>query len=275
MKTTPVVLLSLTAFFAAAETAAAQQTTDRFLTTISVKVAPGKEDAFTEFYKTGAGSKSIRARQQANPRAVRWTLLRLVYPGDPAPEANFLISTVRMGAPSDSDEAQRDEATRASTGMSYADYMKTVRTMSDPVGSTLSHVHESTDGYALAAGDYAVVRRIKVTQGKLNELSSFNRGSRLALANEGVKSGAMKGWVFMHQSFPTGASLPFDAVEASIYKDLASALSAQGPAASAQAAARFAKAVPSQSYAAYIDKMRELSRVVRTDLYRVVVTYSR
>ena len=266
----------LAAALLSTEGAQAQQGADqRYLSVISLKVPPAKEAAFTEHYKTGAGAKAIRARLKANPEALRWTLLRAVYAGDPAQQANYMIASASMGAPVEPDAAKRDELSRSSTGMSYADYMQLVRTMSDTVGTTLSHLHDTTPGYALAEGDYVVVRRLKVGTGKLQSLSDLNHTVRLPLAAERVKSGDMKGWTFSHLSFPTGSSLPYDATEALVFKDLAGALANGGAGTGSAAAASFAKMFPDKSYTGYIDTLRETSTIMRTDLYRVAAVYQK
>lgn len=242
-----------------------------YLSVISLKVAPDQEAAFTEFYKTGPGSKAIQDRIKANKESMRWTLLQAVYPGDPAPETNFMIASARGGAPTDPDPAKRDEQTRASTGMTYVQYMQKVRTMSRTVGQTLSHLHEATPGFALSEGDYVVVRRLKVSPGKTQEVSDLMRDVQYPLAADGVKAGRFKGWSFSHLSFPTGSSLPYDATAVWVHKDLASAVAGMGP--NNGAAARFAEVLPGKNYSNYLDSLRENSKVVRTDLYRVVAAY--
>ena len=244
----------------------------RYLSVISVKVAPDKVAAFLDFYKSGPGVKSARARIKADPNLLRWTVLQAVYPGDPAPAANFLIASVTNGAPPDPDDAKRDELYRTATGMVYADYMQKFRTMGDNVGSTISHVHNTTDGYSLSPGDYLVLNRLKTTEGKNTELSDLMRDFRLPLANERAKaSGDFKGWSFSHLTFPGGRSLPYDASEASVFKTLAGALGGPGTGGGTAMVAAFAKHFPNKSYTGFIDAGRESSRVVRHELYRVVM----
>lgn len=252
--------------------AAAEQ---RYLSVISVKVPPAKEAAFTEHYKTGAGAKAMRARLQAYPKLQRWSLLRAVYAGDPAQEANYLIASVTTGAPEEQEPAKRDEITKSATGMNYAGYMEHVRTMSDTVGTTLSHIHQTTPGYALAEGDYVVLRRLKTTPGRQQAMNELYRDIRLPLVSERVAAGAMKGWSYSHLSFPTGTGLPYDATEATIYKDLASAVGGGGGGTGSTAAARFAKQFPDKNYTSYTDTLREGSTIVRMDLYRVVAVYTK
>jgi hypothetical protein len=271
----PAALLSAAALLCGgAGLALAQQPlNDNYLSVISVKVPPDKEAAFIEHYKTGAGAKAIQGRMKANEKARRWTLLRAVYPGDPAPEANFLIGTSMSGAPSEPNPARQDELTRASAGMSQTEYMQKVRSMSTQVGQTLSHLHEATPGYSLAEGDYVVVRRLKIAEGKTQEVSDMMRDVQLAMTSERVKAGNLKGWSFSHLVFPTGNSLPFDAVTVFLYKDMASVVAGAGP--GNGAVTTFTKLFPNKSYAAYTDNLRANTKVVRSDLFRVVATYSK
>ena len=277
--TYPVTLLTAALLASGAGAWAQQGPEQRYLSVISLKVPPAKEAAFTEHYKTGAGAKAIRARMQANPQAVRWTLLRAVYAGDPAQEANYMLATVSTGPPVELDAAKRDEMSRSSTGMSYPDYMQLVRTMSDTVGTTLSHLHDVTPGYALAEDDYVVVRRLKFGPGKQQGVAELYRTVRLPMATEQVKAGNLKGWSFSHLTFPGGSSLPYEGTEVMVYKDLASAVGGPGTATSTGTglggAAGFAKLFPSRNYASYNDTLHETSTNVRTDLYRVVAAYQK
>lgn len=262
----PLVLLFATAS-SFAQTPAAPP---RYLSVISVKVAPDKVAAFVDFYKSGPGLKSARARLKADPNVLRWAVLQAVYPGDPAPAANFLIANVTSGAPPDPDPAKRDELYRSATGMVYADYMQKFRTMGDTVGSTISHVHNTSDGYSLSEGDYIVLHRLKTAEGKNTELSDLMREYRLPMANERVKAGgSYKGWSFSHLTFPTGRSLAYDATDVTVFKTLAGAMGGTGNGGGAMAS--FAKLFPAKSYTGYVDVGRETSRLVRSELYRVVI----
>ena len=243
----------------------------RYGTVISVQVPAEKESAFVEFYKTGAGAKTVRARLKANPSALGWSLRHVVYPGDPAPRANYLIVAVANEAPQEPDPARRNEMFLAAAGMPYADYMQTVRTMSSAVGTTLWHVHDLTPDYSLAEGDYIASSRLKTAEGKGAELSELMHDVRLPMATERVKAGSQKAWSFSHLTFPTGTSLPYDAATNTVYKDLASAVGGGGG--GGGASALFAKLFPNKNYARYLDDSRELAKAVRTDLYRVVVSY--
>ena len=239
-----------------------------YSTAIYLKVPPANETAFVDFYKTGAGAKVVRARMKADPDMIGWSLRRAVYGGDPAPQANYVIVAAGKGAPKDPDPAKRDELYRAASGMSYVQYMDKVRSMSEQVGQTISHVHEMTGNYTIMENNVVVATRMKVADGKLTELSDFEKDYRFPLGTAAVKNGQSLGWSFGHLAFP-GTALPYDAVEAVVYNDLPSAMSnnRQG------AAAAFAIALPTKDYTRYVNDRRALAKVVRTDVYRVVVAY--
>jgi hypothetical protein len=266
----------LAALAAGAALAQQQPANQRYLSVISVHVHPDKDAAFIEHYKTGAGAKAIQHRLKSTPTARRWTLLKAVYAGDPAPEANYLIASASDGDLAEPDPAKMDELSRASTGMSQAEYMTKVRTMSSTVGQTLSHMHEITDGYALTEGNYVVLRRLKIADGKLNEVGAMAHDIRLPLYSERVKAGGtIKGWSFSHLTFPGGASLPYNASEVTIHQTLADAVGAAGGGTGSAGAVAFAKMFPNRNYTQYMDSLRANSRIVRTELYRVVAVYTR
>ena len=264
--------LLFTAVEAYPQQAAAQAGPQRYTQVISLKVPADKEAAFVEFYTTGAGSKVVNARMKANAKATAWSLRRAVYAGDPLPAANFLIVTGTIGAPEEPDPAKRDELYRAASGMTYTEYMQKVRAMSETVGTTLSHTHHLTPGYKLAAGDYMLSTRLKAAEGKTTDLYNLMRDIQFPLAAERVKAGRnLKGWAFGHLVFPSGNSLRYDATVTSVYKDLASAVGGPGTGGGAAAMANFAKLFPDRSYTRYTDDARAFSKVVRTELFRVVV----
>ena len=269
---TPVLLLG-------AVTAAQGKTMDwekqTYRTVLTLKALPGQAPALAAFYKTGPGSKTIQARVKANPNLAAWTLLRNVYPGDAQVEADHLINVTLRGAPSEPNQEMNQKIAQEAAGMSHADYLAKARTMTEQVGQTLSHVHHSVLAGPVAEGDYVVVRRIKFQGNQRQAMLDLARDMMLPLAEDEVKSGgALKTWSFAHLSFPMGESLTFDAAESRVYKDMAAAVSSTGGTGRG-AAARFAKQFPEKSYTAYVDALRAASKIVRTDLYRVVATYSK
>jgi hypothetical protein len=245
----------------------------RYSSSIYLKVPADKQAALVAFYKTGAGAKAIRARMKANSNFTGWSLRQVMYPGEHGSDANFVIMSASIGAPAspDADPAKRDELYRSATGMTYEQYMATVRGMSEQVGSSLAHVHHSTEGFALTEGDIVVANRLKTAQGKSQELSNLVRDVQFPLMADRVKSGGrMKAWAWGHLTFPSGSALPWDATATSVYKNLEDALPQTNT--GSAAAAHFAKLFPTRNYLGYMDDLREFAKPVRVDIYRIMVS---
>jgi hypothetical protein len=246
-----------------------------YRTVLSLKALPGQAPALAAFYKTGPGSKTIPARLKASPNMLAWTLLRNVYPGDTNVEVDHLIGVTMKGAPSEPNQEMNAKIVREAAGISYEDYMQKARAMTAQVGQTLNHVHHSVVGAPLAEGDYVVVRRLKSQENQRQNMLDLARDMMLPLAEDRVKAGgSFKSWSFSYVAFPTGDATPYDAAEVRVFKDLASAVAASGGTGTG-AAERFAKKFPDKSYTAFVDALRASSKVVRTDLYRVVATFSK
>jgi hypothetical protein len=247
---------------------AQQPSSERYASAIFLKVAPEKEPAVADFYKTGLGAKALRARMKADPTFTGWSLRRLAYGGVVAPESNYVIVASMNGAPAEPDPVKRDAMYRAAIDMSYADYMQRVRALSQVVGNVLAHVHDMTPDYSVNEGDVVLSRRIKVADGKLGDLSDLNHNQKLAIMTERVKSGDIKGWAFSHLSSPTGSEMPFDATETLVFKDMASALARSARDNSGMTL--FAKLFPTKSFTRYVEDQRAYGKVMRVDSYRVV-----
>ncbi len=265
-----IALLSTTGAVYSQQTGQAAATPQRYTSSIYVKVPSAKQGAFIAFYKTGAGAKVVRARMKADPNLTSWSLRQVIFPGETGSEANFVIVSASNGIQATPDPAKRDELYRAASGMDYASYMQTVSGMSEQVGSTLAHIHHITDGYALAEGDIMISSRFKVAAGRSTELNALAKDIQFPLAAERVKTGGIvKGWAYGHLTLPRGNSLPWDTTITMIYKNLADAVATNN---GGGAAAAFAKMFPTKNYLNYMDSLREISKLVKSDTYRVVVS---
>jgi hypothetical protein len=230
------------------------------------KVHNGKEAAFIERYKTGAGYKVQNALMKSNPDALGWSLRRAVFGGNPAPAAGWVLTVNSRKAPKDLDPATRDDLYRSACGMTYSQYMQEARSLSDLVGSTLSHVHAVTPGWSQSEGDFVVARRLKSPAGKGRISGELIESMRLPLFTARVQEGkSLKGWAYSHLAF-SGDNTPYDATETTVYKSLADALEPGG-----EGAALFQKLFPGKSYTQYMDRLRETSTVVATEAFRVMV----
>ncbi|MBI1786718.1 MAG: hypothetical protein HYR60_04080 [Acidobacteria bacterium] len=259
----------------------------RYASALYLRVPADKIAAFIAWNKSGPGAKAARERLNADSNLIGISLRQATYAGVNAPQANFVLVAVTNGPPADPDPAKRDELYRKATGMVYADYIAKARELSTVTGSTLSHVHEMTPDYQSSEGDYLVVQRIKVAEGRNPDLTALNREVRLPMNTERVKNGAIKGWSSGHLVFPSGTSLPWTGTETTLHKSLASAVGGPGPGGATGGGggagagggfgnpAVFAKVAPNRNYTQYVDRLRESRTVVRTDLYRVVAAHRR
>ncbi len=255
-------------------TAFAQATTpQRYAQALYLHVPADKTAQFVAWHRTGNGMKAAKARMKADPN-ISGISVRSVQFANPTPRANYAVITLRTGITDAPDTAKRDAMYLAATGLNYADYLKESRTMSEVVGTSMSHLHDSTPDLQLSAGDWIVSRRMKTTEGKNGDLSDLNHKIRLPLMTETVKEGRLKGWAYGHLVLAGGSSLPWDATDTRVYKDMASAVGAGGDGAGANAAMmRFAKMFPTLSWTKYQEDGREFAKLVRTDTHIVVVAH--
>ena len=254
----------------------AQETTpQRYTQALYLHVAPDKAAQFVEWHKTGNGMKAAIARMKADPK-ITGISVRSVAFANPTPRANYVVVTLRNGVPEAPDTAKRDAMYLAATGMNYAGFLTQSRTMSEVVGQTMSHLHDATPDLQLSAGDVIVLRRMKTAEGKNAELADLNRKIRLPLMTENAKEGRLKGWAYGHLVLAGGSSLPWDATDSRVYKDLASAVGGQGGGGGGNAnaaMARFVKMFPNLSYAKYQEDGRDLAKLIRMDTHFVVVAH--
>ncbi len=266
-------ILVMAPMFTATAAFAQETTPQRYAQALYLHVAPDKAAQFVEWHKTGNGMKAAKARMKADPN-ITGISVRSVAFANPTPRANYAMVTLRTGIAGAPDTAKRDAEYLAATGMNYAGYLTQSRTMSEVVGQTMSHLHDSTPDLQLSAGDVIVSRRMKTAEGKNTELADLNRKIRLSLMTENVKEGRLKGWAFGHLVLAGGTSLPWDATDTRVYKDLASAVGGPGGGGNANAAmALFVKMFPNLSYAKYQEDGRDLAKLVRMDTHFVVVSH--
>lgn len=264
-------ILAMATLFASMAAYAQQTAPPRYGSALYLHVPQDKDAQFVEFYKSGNGMKAAHARMKADANITGISVRRVVF-ANPIPRANFVILTQRNGAPVDADPAKRDELYRAATGMNYAGFIAQARTTSELVGTTMTHLHDSTN-IQLSEGDVIVARRLKTAEGKLTDLSTLMHTIRLPIMTEHVKAGDMKGWAFSHLAMAGGSALPYDATETRIYKDIASALGGGGPGNNTAAMALFTKLFPDRNYTRYLDDSRDLAKLIRTETSRVVVAF--
>lgn len=100
-------------------------------------------------------------------------------------------------------------------------------------------------------GNYNLVTRWKITQGRGGDYGDFVQNRLLPLNTLAVKEGRSVGWTASRVVSPGGPSAPFNAVLATTVKDLSAALPAT--ATPNQGQMNFLKVFPGQNFAAFND----------------------
>lgn len=266
----PLIVSSLTILLCAT-TARAQQKISYRATTY-IKIAPGKEAAALDFAKT-TGMKLILEEIKSGVIA-SWVLARITYSGIPAADYNYIQAIGYDGAPQEPNPEARDQMFRKTTGMSFVEYQQKLASFGSPVGSVLSRVEAALPGPQTAEGNYIQTVQLKITPQRRADYENYIRKTVLPLNVQLMKDGRIVGWSSARTVYPGGDDALYDATASFIYKDRASALptTAVRP---DQAQIDFAKVFPGQNYTALVEESRALRRVVRTDLWRVMLAASR
>jgi hypothetical protein len=265
----PLLAASITVLCGTAIIVAQQQPQKiNYRSTVYVKVAPEKDAAMMDFIRN-ASKKLMQERINSGEPITSWVVLRLAYQGTPALDYNYAVTTTYAGAPSQVNEATRDEIYRKATGMSFQDYIAKLPTLGTNVGSILYRVEAATPSSPMQEGNYITVTRWKVTPLRGGDYASYVRDMLLPLNAQAVKDGRSMGWSAARVVSPGGDEAPFDAVISNTVRDLATALPATAPSPNA-GQVNFAKVFPGQNYATFVDQGRALRGLVRTELFRVV-----
>ena len=244
-----------------------------YLQTTYLKVAPEKEAEFVETLRANF-SKIVREAFATPTNATSVAMLQLVYAGMPAADYNYVQSIAFDGSPMELPPATLDEIYRKTTGMSYQDYQKKLRTMSTIVGRILLRREAVTPGVQLKEGDYAQLTLYKITPGRAGDYANFIQKMALPTQTQLMKDGANSGWVAYRLVYPGGADALYDAGSVTFYKNMASAVPST-PVSPDQFQMAFVKANTGESIATGSDLNRDTRRAVRTELWRVVAVVSK
>jgi hypothetical protein len=265
----PLLAASITVLFGTAVIVAQQQPRRiNYRSTVYVKVAPDKDAAMMDFTRN-VSTKLMRERINSGEPITSWVVLRLAYQGTPALDYNYAVTTNYAGAPSQPNEATRDQIYRKATGMSYQDYMAKLPTIGTNVGSVLYRVEAATPSSPTQEGNYIAVTRWKIMPQRGGDYTSYVQNMLLPLNAQAVKEGRSMGWSASRVVSPGGGDAPFDAVISNTVKDLAAALPTT-PGSPDAGQVNFAKVFPGQNYSGFVNQGQAVRRLVRTELFRVV-----
>jgi hypothetical protein len=231
-------------------------------------VAGNNVAAYIDAQKNIVG-KIIQERMKTE-QILGWTVYQVVYRGLPASEYNFATVTAFSGPPT---QAAQGLAQRA-TGMSPADLGAKLGPLATNAGNMLNRLEAGTNPVALQEGNITTVVTWKIAPQRGADYGRYVQNMLLPLNAQGVKDGRFLSWGAVRVVSPGGADAPFDALTATNYKDLASALPATPPEPN-QGQMNFLKAFPNGNFSAFVDQGREVRRNVRTQMFRVVTSLQR
>lgn len=214
-------------------------------------------------------SKIIQERMKTE-QILGWTVAQVIYRGSPASEYNFATVTTFSGPPSQVGQGVAQKA----TGMSAAELGAKLGPLATNVGNTLNRAEAGTGPVSLQEGNVTTVVTWKITPQRGADYGRYVQTMLLPLNAQGVKDGRFLSWGASRVVSPGGADAPFDAITATTYKDLASALPSTAPDPS-QGQMNFMKVFPNQNFSAFVDQGREVRRNVRSQMLRVVTSVQR
>jgi hypothetical protein len=237
-------------------------------------VAPDKVGAMLDEARS-SGRKLMQDRIASGENITSWVLLRTAFRGvTPALPYNYAISVSFDGAPQTPNVAARDQLYRKSTGMSFQDYNQKANALRTNVGSRLDRVEAAAPGSQTKDGNYQLVTRWKITQGRGGDYGNYVTNMLLPLNSLAVKEGRSLGWSASRVVSPGGPQVPFNAVLANTVKDLAAALPTT-PGAPNQGQMNFTKVFPAQNFATFNELGQSLRTLVRTEMFEVMVAVER
>jgi hypothetical protein len=208
---------------------------------------------------------------KTQPSLMHWSAAQVMFPGEHA--AYDFVSAAVFAGPPPEPSPPSDALYQQITGMSRADAVKRLDSLRTPVGSELlRRVGTAGTPGTLSEGDYRVVALVKVKPGMGSEFVGFAGGAQQAVLQVRAANGELKNWSAWTRVFPAGAGERYDALTATYFKDLASAVKGLDGAKGAEA---FAKAHPGKNYAAYVNDMRDYAELAGRGLHRVVALVER
>ena len=231
-------------------------------------VAGSNIAAYIDAQKNIVG-KIIQERMKTE-QILGWTVYQVVYRGLPASEYNFATLTTFSGPPTQAGQGVAQKA----TGMTGEQLGAKLGPLATNVGNTLNRSEAGTGPVALQEGNIVQVVTWKIMPQRGADYGRYIQTMQLPLNTQAVKDGRVLGWGASRAVSPGGAEAPYDALTATIYKDLAAALPVTAPDPN-QGQMQFAKVFPNQNFSAFVDQGRAVRRNVRNQMLRVVATVQR
>lgn len=244
---------------------------DMYAVITYIKVTPGNEDAYRTFLTT-MSKRLYTELMTANSSLVAWSAARVMYGGVDGQSPDYIAATVFAGPPPEPG-ADMSAVYQKAAGMTQAEYQAKLATLRTVMGSEIvrSVARAGAPG-TFKEGDFRVVAASRIKPGMGDEYVNRLRTLTQPVMQELIAQGEQKSWSAWGKVFPSGNATPYDALVATTFKDLASAL--RGPGA-VKTAAAFAKVHPAQNFATYVNNGRDYSELQKRTISQVVALVER
>ena len=235
------------------------------------KTAPGMQDAYREFVTT-TSKKFYEELLKEQPTLVHWSVARVVYTGAEGLDYDFVGAAVFAGPPPEP-KTYPDALYQKASGMTRVDYMKKLEGLRAAVGSELlrSVARIAAPG-VLKEGDFRVANQLRVAPGMGDEFTALVRTRAKPMLEARQGAGELKSWSMWSRVFPAGAGTPYDALQVTYFKDLASAVKGLD---GTKTPEFFAKANPGANYGTYVNNVRDYATSQYRGVHQIVALVER
>ena len=235
------------------------------------KTAPGMQDAYREFV-TGTSKKFYEEMLKEQPTLVHWSVARVVFTGVDGPGYDYVGAAVYAGPPPEP-KTYPDAMYQKASGMTRVDYMKKLEGLRTALGSELvrSVARLAAPG-TLKEGDFRVANQLRVTPGMGDEFTAMIRTMTQPMMDARRTAGELKSWSMWTRVFPAGVGTPYDALQVSYFKDLASAVKGLD---GTKTPEYFGKANPGKNYGTYVNNVRDYAQSQFRGVHQVVALVER
>ena len=221
-----------------------------------VKVAPGKLADFRQL--VSEVSKPLAEARVSAGEIVSWTLLRSVMPAGTEARCDYSISTIYPALPPAPASAESLAASMKKAGikMSAADYLARRNAISHLVATEMWRLRVRAGQPKV--GDYVFLNHMKVHN--YADYVKFETEVWHPLAEQRIKDGAMRGWIFATLMLPAGTDTKYTAYSADIYPNWAAAF------AGGSMEATFKKAHPDKDFSQTMGGLSKLRDLAQRDM---------
>jgi hypothetical protein len=227
---------------------------DQYLVLTYLQVAPEHTAAYDEILRTTAKTFYTEMMNRPGQNAWAWSVAKMLFSGIHGNQATHVAAIVFSGPPPSGslDLKLADEILKKVANMEPAEYRKKLAGMRKELGTELWRGVAWTPAGS-AEGSYRVVAYSKVAPRKAADYREVSSRVWRPLYAAAAEQGNLIGWSTWSSVFPRGEGTPYNALTATTFKDLPSAVRGFTPSAS-----DFHKVHPNASFISAVDQIRDL-----------------